>query len=56
MEVEKRDLKGLEKIMNMLRRDLQKLDTQLVQNGKRNVLLEEENALMETDFHRRLKV
>ncbi|XP_068178034.1 coiled-coil domain-containing protein 40 isoform X2 [Antennarius striatus] len=55
MEAERREEKELEKDAKTLRGDLLKLNTLLSQNGQLSLALEQENALMETDFLCRLK-
>ncbi|KAM7009676.1 coiled-coil domain-containing protein 40 [Tautogolabrus adspersus] len=55
VEVEHRDETELEKNAKMLRGDLLKLNTLISKNGQLSVALEQENALMETDFLHRLK-
>ncbi|XP_041790181.1 coiled-coil domain-containing protein 40 [Chelmon rostratus] len=55
IEVEHREETELEKNVKMLRGDLLKLNTLLSKNGQLSLALEQENALMETDFLHRLK-
>ncbi|XP_029295682.1 coiled-coil domain-containing protein 40, partial [Cottoperca gobio] len=55
IEVEHREETELDKNAKMLRGDLLKLNTLLSKNGQLSQALEQENALMETDFLHRLK-
>lgn len=55
IEVEHREELELEKNAKILRGDLQKLNTLLSKNGQLSLVLEQQNALMETDFLHRLK-
>ncbi|XP_070832310.1 coiled-coil domain-containing protein 40 isoform X1 [Chaetodon trifascialis] len=55
IEIEHREETELEKNAKMLRGDLLKLNTLLSKNGQLSLALEQENALMETDFLHRLK-
>ncbi|XP_073328647.1 coiled-coil domain-containing protein 40 [Pagrus major] len=55
IEAEQRENAELEKNGKMLKGDLLKLNTLLSKNGQLSVALEQENAMMETDFLHRLK-
>lgn len=55
IEVEHREETELEKNAKMLRGDLLKLNTLLSKNGQLSLALQQQNALMETDFLHRLK-
>ncbi|XP_044044651.1 coiled-coil domain-containing protein 40 [Siniperca chuatsi] len=55
IEVEHREEMELEKNAKMLRGDLLKLNTLLSKNAQLSLALEQQNALMETDFLQRLK-
>ncbi|KAM7418487.1 hypothetical protein PAMA_015890 [Pampus argenteus] len=55
IEVEHREEAELEKNTKMIKEDLVKLNTLLSKNGQLSQALEQENALMETDFFHRLK-
>ncbi|XP_067440355.1 coiled-coil domain-containing protein 40 [Thunnus thynnus] len=55
IEVEHREETELEKNSKMIKEDLLKLNTLLSKNGQLSQALEQENALMETDFLHRLK-
>ncbi|KAM7393646.1 hypothetical protein PAMP_020503 [Pampus punctatissimus] len=55
IEVEHREETELEKNTKMIKEDLLKLNTLLNKNGQLSQALEQENALMETDFFHRLK-
>lgn len=56
MEIENRELKQLENKAKALTRSLQKLNTQIYENGKQRMLLEEKKMMMEIDFFGRIKV
>lgn len=56
VELESREEAQLEKNMKMLRGDLLKLNTLVSKNGQLSQVLEQGNALMETDFIHTLKV
>ncbi|XP_034744686.1 coiled-coil domain-containing protein 40 [Etheostoma cragini] len=55
IELEHREETELEKNAKMLSGDLQKLNTLLSKNGQLSQALEQQNALMETDFLHKLK-
>lgn len=55
IEVEHREETELEKNTKMIKEDLLKLNTLLSKNGQLSQALEQENALIETDFLHRLK-
>ncbi|KAI3352756.1 hypothetical protein L3Q82_019334 [Scortum barcoo] len=55
IEAEHREESELEKNAKMLSGDLLKLNTLLSKNGQLSLALEQQNALMETDFLKRLK-
>uniref|UniRef100_A0A3B4TDT8 Coiled-coil domain 40 molecular ruler complex subunit n=1 Tax=Seriola dumerili TaxID=41447 RepID=A0A3B4TDT8_SERDU len=55
IEAENQEQTEMEKNMKMLRGDLLKLNTLLSKNGQLSQALEQENALIETDFLHRLK-
>ncbi|XP_036970450.1 coiled-coil domain-containing protein 40 isoform X1 [Acanthopagrus latus] len=55
IEAEHREKTDLEKSVKMLKGDRVKLNTLLSKKGQLSMALEQENALMETDFLRRLK-
>lgn len=56
MDIENRELKQLQNKAKALTCSLQKLNTQLYDNGKQRMLLEEKKTMMEMDFLGRIKV
>lgn len=56
MDIENRELKQLQNKAKALTRSLQKLNTQIYDNGKQRMLLEEKKTMMEMDFLGRIKV
>lgn len=56
MDIENRELKQLQNKAKALTYSLQKLNTQIHDNGKQRILLEEKKTMMEMDFLGRIKV
>lgn len=56
MDIENQELKQLQKKAKALTCSLQKLNTQIYDNGKQRMLLEEKKTMMEMDFLGRIKV
>lgn len=56
MDIENQELKQLQKKAKALTCSLQTLNTQIYDNGKQRMLLEEKKTMMEMDFLGRIKV